>query len=111
MQDSITNQTRRESLARTGKKSGQRRAIILEILGDKEMTAHEIIEELLAGGHIVYYDPNFARPRLTELLKDGKIEAIRKVPCPKTGRTVAVYRRLEIMNHMEELHYAKHYAN
>jgi predicted ArsR family transcriptional regulator len=95
MENNITRETRKESHIKTDKKSMQRREIILSILGNKEMTAHQIIEGLLAGNHIFYYDPNFARPRLTELLKDGKIETVRKERCRKTGRTVAVYKRLE----------------
>ena len=67
----ITNETRRESYQAIIPKTTDRKRLILEIMQDKRMTAHEITEELLAKGHIKYYDRNFVSPRLTELKKDA----------------------------------------
>ena len=91
--EKITTETRAASLKKTEKKADKRRVLILSILGNREMTAHEITEELLAGGHIDYYDPNFARPRLTELLQDGEVITVGKRKCGRTGKTVAVWKR------------------
>jgi predicted ArsR family transcriptional regulator len=92
---SITNETRRESYEAVKPTAHQRRAVILEILGDREMTANEIAEILYLGGVTPHYERNFAAPRLTELKAAGKVKTVGKRLCPKTGRKIAVWKRVD----------------
>lgn len=63
----ITKQTRRQSYDGIRTRSGERCKLILETLGNRSMTVEEITDELVAAGHLKYYDRNFVAPRLTEL--------------------------------------------
>ena len=92
---SITEETRRESHEAVKPTAGQRRAVILNILGDREMTANEIAETLYAKGITPFYERNFAAPRLTELKAEGKVKTVGKKLCPKTGRKIAVWKRID----------------
>ena len=87
----ITVETRRESFHAVKPVIGQRRKIILEILHGRQMTANEIAQELFNMGITPFYERNFAAPRLTELKAEGKVKAIGKRYCEKTGRTIAVW--------------------
>lgn len=91
---SITEETRRESYQIVRPAAQRRRAIILEVLGDKEMTATEIAEALFVRGDTPYYERNFAAPRLTELKADGKVKTVGKRFCEKSRRMVAVWARV-----------------
>ena len=88
---SITTETRRDSYHAVRPVAQRRREIILEVLGDKEMTATEIAEALYIRGDTPYYERNFAAPRLTELKADGKVKTVGKRFCEKTRRMVAVW--------------------
>lgn len=90
-----TRETRRESYEAITAKRADRRALILEILGDRQMTASELTEELLAKGYIKYYDRNFVAPRLTELKETGQVMTVGKRICKRTGKNVAVWARKE----------------
>ena len=92
---SITHETRRESYDAVIPKSEARRQIILEVLGSREMTAHEIAAELHTRGITPTGERNYAAPRLTELKKAGKVEVIGKRFCQATDRNVAVWRRVK----------------
>jgi signal recognition particle subunit SEC65 len=87
----ITDETRRESYENIKPVSSKRRQMILEILGDREMTANEIAEALYEKGLTPFYERNFAAPRLTELKADGKVKTVGKKFCGKTGRMIAVW--------------------
>ncbi len=91
----ITKETRRESYEAIIPKITDRKSLILEIMKDRAMTAHEITEELLAKGHIKYYDRNFVSPRLTELKQEGVIETVGKKMCRRTNKKVAVWTRTD----------------
>lgn len=67
----ITKQTRRQSYDGIRTRSGERCKLILETLGNRSMTVEEITDELVAAGHLKYYDRNFVAPRLTELKGAG----------------------------------------
>jgi len=88
---SVTTETRRESYNTVKPSVSRRKQIILEVLGNKEMTATEIAEALFKMSITPYYERNFAAPRLTELKADGKVETVGKRYCAKTGRTIAVW--------------------
>lgn len=68
---------------------------ILEILGDKEMTAKEIAVEMYNKGYTPSTERNFSQPRLNELMNKRIVEPIGKKKCKYTGRTVAVYKKVE----------------
>ena len=87
--------TRREAHESIIPKAAARRQLILNTLGDKAMTAHELTDALLAQGHIRYYDRNYVSPRLTELKQAGMIQTVGRRVCPRTGKTVAVWQRVD----------------
>lgn len=90
-----TDLTRRESYDAIKAKRNDRRNLILEVLGSRQMTASELTEELLAKGYIKYYDRNFVAPRLTELKEAGIIQTVGKRLCTRTGKNVAIWKRVE----------------
>ena len=64
--------TRRASYEAILSKVNPRQRLILETLGDREMTVSELTEELVAAGKLPYFNRNYVAPRLTEL-KDAEI--------------------------------------
>lgn len=84
----ITRETRRAGYEAVRPNLGARCLEILNCLGDRELTAREIAQEL------GYNDLNAVKPRLTELRGKGKVQAIGKRKDPITGVSVAVYRRV-----------------
>lgn len=92
---SITEETRRESYETIKPVSSKRRQIILDILGDTEMTANEIAEALYEKGLTPFYERNFAAPRLTELKAEGKVKTVGKKHCTKTGRMAALWAKVK----------------
>ena len=88
---SITQETRREAYEAIGPKRQIRRQLLLEILGDREMTVDEIEDELIRIGEIRAYNRNFVAPRLTELRKKGILEVIGKRKSPISGVRISVW--------------------
>ena len=82
----ITSETRLESFEKTDRAT--RRSIILAALGNEELTAREILLR------IGFSDMNFVRPRLTELMQSGRVEAAGKKWDNITERNVTVFRRV-----------------
>ena len=66
-----TKETRRRSYDAVLPKRAARCRLILETLGNRELTASEITEELVAAGRIPYFNRNYVAPRLTELKEIG----------------------------------------
>lgn len=66
-----------------------RKKDILLALGDKEMTARQVMEKL------GYKDPNTVKPRIHELVEEGILEAVSSTADHVTGKSVAVYRRCD----------------
>lgn len=60
---------------------------ILQVMGDKEITARGIAYEL------GFADLNSVKPRLTELQKKGLVEVVGKAYDTVTNRNVSVFRR------------------
>lgn len=89
----ITLDTRADAEASVDK--NKRYKQILEILGDKEMTAKEIAVEMYNKGYTPSTERNFSQPRLNELMNKRIVEPIGKKKCKYTGRTVAVYKKVE----------------
>ena len=82
----ITRETRLESYIKTPQRPRQQ--MILEALGDEEMSARMIATKM------GYSDLNAVKPRLTELKKMGLIEASGKAYDELTQRTVALFKRV-----------------
>ena len=78
-------QTRLESYITRPQKT--RKQQILEILGDREMTARMILKQMK------HTDMNFVRPRLTEMVKDGILEICGSAFDKETDRDTVIYRR------------------
>lgn len=66
---------------------------ILECLGNKEMTAKEIAQEMYMRDMIPNNERNFTAPRLTELSIKGIVEPVGKKKCYWTNKMVSVYRK------------------
>lgn len=78
-------QTRLESYITRPQKT--RKQQILEILGDREMTARMILKRMK------HSDMNFVRPRLTEMVKDGILEECGSAFDKETDKNTVIYRR------------------
>lgn len=57
-----TKETRRRSYDAVLPKRAARCRLILETLGNRELTASEITEELVAAGRIPYFNRNYVAP-------------------------------------------------
>lgn len=87
--NSITKETRRESYDAILPKVKKRSRLILETLGDRQMTASEITEELVAAGKIPYFNRNYVAPRLTELKDIGVLETVGRRKATRSQRPSA----------------------
>lgn len=85
-----TFDTRAEAYEKVDKQKRYKQ--ILEVLGDKELTAKEIAVDMWQRGMIPTAERNFTAPRLTELSYKGLVEHVGKKRCVWTGKTVTVFR-------------------
>lgn len=95
----VTMQTRQMSFNDIQLKTKVRYEQILDRL-DKPKTAKEIAVELFELGIIPSSERNYVSPRLTELEQRGIVKAFNKKKCEYTGKTVAVYERVDNLNKM-----------
>lgn len=86
----ITKGTRINSYKKTEKQP--MRQLVVEVLGDKELTAREIAIEMHARGLIPYPARAVIQPRITELVEAGEIVATGCKLDDATDRKVAVYK-------------------
>ena len=91
--DANTKATRRQSYDAVIPKCGKRHRLILETLGNRQMTASEICEELLMAGKLPYFNRNFVAPRLTELRNQDIIETVGRRKATRSDATEAVWAR------------------
>ena len=91
-----TKETRRESYEAVLPKVKDRAHLILETLGDKEMTVSEITEELVSSGKIPYFNRNYVAPRLTELKDMGIVETCGRKKATRSDSTEAIRRRVNV---------------
>lgn len=87
----ITLETRQDAYESVDKQ--KRYMQILEILGNREMTAKEIAIEMYERGYTPTSERNFVSPRLTEMSIDGRVEPVGKKKCQYTQKTVSVYKK------------------
>ena len=91
--NAITMQTRQMSFNDIQLKTKVRYEQILERLNEPK-TAKEIAVELFELGIIPSTERNYTAPRLSELEKRGIVRVIDKKKCQYTGKTVAVYEKV-----------------
>lgn len=91
----ITKETRQLSFDDINKKKKARYEQILEILGNREMTAKEVAVEMFKKGLTDSTDRNYSQPRLYELVQMDYVQVIGKRTCEYTNKKVAVYKRRE----------------
>lgn len=91
---SIQSENRREAYYEVQQDAPTRRWYIVNILRlhPNGMTAEDILQVLQDDGVIPAIDPNYVRPRLTELCAEGLIEAAGKAKSHRTGKRVTVWR-------------------
>ena len=82
-----TKETRRRSYDAVLPKRAARCRLILETLGNRELTASEITEELVAAGRIPYFNRNYVAPRLTELKEIGILTTVGRRMSTSTATT------------------------
>jgi len=99
MGNSITYLTRQMSFNDIQLKTKVRYEQILACM-DSPKTAKEIAVELYELGIIPSTERNYVSPRLTELEKRGIVKAFKKKKCQYTGKTVAVYERVDNLKDM-----------
>lgn len=88
-----TKETRRASYDAVLPKVNERCRLILNTLGNREMTVSEITDELVASGTIPYFNRNFVAPRLTEMKDEGVVETCGRRKSTRSTATEAVWRR------------------
>lgn len=93
--DKTTKETRKASYEAVLPKVKERSRLILETLGDREMTVSEITDELVATHQIPYYNRNYVAPRLSELKDMGIVETCGRKKSTRSTATEAVWRRKE----------------
>ena len=86
-----TKETRRRSYDAVLPKRAARCRLILETLGNRELTASEIAEELVAAGRIPYFNRNYVAPRLTELKEIGILTTVGRRKATRSDATEAVW--------------------
>ena len=88
----IPKENRRESYNAVKPTVHQRQTAVIYLLAQHgPMTAQEVADQLYHHGFTISNERNLAAPRITELRDAGKIEAIGKKPCVKTGRNVTLW--------------------
>lgn len=85
--------TRRASYEAILSKVNPRQRLILETLGDREMTVSELTEELVAAGKLPYFNRNYVAPRLTELKDAEIVENCGRRKSTRSNAQEAVWRR------------------
>lgn len=90
----ISNITRQLSFEDIKPKKLTKYIQILEVLGNREMTAREIETEMNKKKYSKYFDMNHVRPRLTELVNDYHelVECGSKIDY-LTKKSVVIYRK------------------
>lgn len=88
----ITQETRNESHKEIKKETEMRYGQILNILKGNEMTAKEIAIKMYLMHLIPSDDRNFSAPRLTELVKKGRVKVVGKKICQWSRKKVAIYK-------------------
>lgn len=68
---------------------------IMECLDGKELTFREIAEEMYRRGFTPTNELLYSQPRVSELVRKGRIEPIGKKKCIETNKMVSVFKVIE----------------
>lgn len=93
--DGNTAAARREAHENVKPKINKRARLVLDTLGDSEMTASEITEALVKSGAIPYFNRNFVAPRLTELKEAGILETVGRRKATRSNISESVWTRTQ----------------
>lgn len=96
-----TNPLRENQIESEGMVEKQKRySQIIETLKESinPLTAKEIAVIMWKKGYIPTSERNYTAPRITELLKDGKLECIGKKKCEYSNKNVGVFKLREESN-------------
>lgn len=92
----LSRETRAKSFKEINIKETQKQ--VLECLGNKEMTAREVANEMKRRGFSATNERNVAAPRLTELFENRKVVIVAKKFDEVTGKNVVVYKKAGDLN-------------
>lgn len=81
----ISKECRKESFEKTD--PTKRTEMILKVMGNSKLTAREICYRLHNA------DLNYVRPRITELVQEGRLKVVGKAYDARTSRKVSVYQK------------------
>jgi hypothetical protein len=88
----ITTETRRESFQQVQETLSTRQEIVYrELEKCPRLTANELADRLRRRGVIHTRDRNAVQPRLTEMMKAGRVAVVGKRTCSIGGKRCAVY--------------------
>lgn len=90
----ITKETRRLSYDAMLPKQAARCRLVLDTLGDRELTVSEITDELVKKGTLKYFNRNFVAPRMTDLKDMGLVRTVGRRAATHSDATEAVWARV-----------------
>ena len=96
MSDIVARGNRKEAWDKIHIKENDRRRVVLEILGDKEMTVSEIVDALMDKKILKYPNRNYVAPRVTELKDMGVLVEAGTRISQYSNRKETVWKRAEI---------------
>jgi repressor of nif and glnA expression len=87
----ISAETRAESYKTVDVETKKKQ--VLDCLGDREMTAKEVANEMVRRGYTNIKERNASAPRLTQLFEERKVVIVAKKIDTETGKKVCVYKK------------------
>jgi len=83
-------------MVETGDKLARKDLVLGYVIKHPDLTAKELVREMVKDGHFAFNDGNLARPRLTELQDELKIFTPYKRVCAVTSEYAYVYRSAQV---------------
>ncbi len=98
----VTYETRRESIDSVDKEKRYKQIEYILSRFPEGLTAKEISVQMKKLGYPPTDERNFSSPRLCELMKIGRVEALNeKKICEYTGKSVSVFKLISELKQME----------
>lgn len=91
----IPKEARRESLERIRGKRPIRQELLLELLGEEELTVEELVYKAMERGDIKEYDRGYIAPRVTELKNKGVLKAVGRRISKRSGVHITIWAKKE----------------
>jgi len=95
MSDIIAKGNRKDAWDKMHIKENDRRRVVLEVLGDKEMTVSEMVVALMDKGVLTWPNRNYVAPRVTELKEMGVLVQAGTRRSTISNRNETVWKRAE----------------